>query len=50
MAAQPNDLQADGGHESRVIDEISFPQTPRLLAQPVSPLESRIFDPLRSVF
>ena len=50
MAAQSCELKADGNQESGVIDQVALPQTPWLLAEPVGPLESPIFDPLRGVF
>lgn len=50
MAAQSRELKADGNQESGVIDQVAFPQAPRLLAEPVGPLESRIFDPIWGVF
>jgi hypothetical protein len=50
MATKSCELKADGNQESRVVHQVAFRQAPRLLAEPVGPLESRIFDPLRGVF
>ena len=50
MAAQSGELKADGNQKSGVIYQVALPQTTRLLAEPVGPLESRIFYPPRGVF
>src|ERR1700677_3871146 len=49
-ATKPSELKADGNEKSGIIHQVAFPQAPRLLAEAVGPLESRVFDPLRGVF
>src|SRR3984885_5928890 len=43
-------LHRDSEHKSGIVYQVSLPQTPGLLAEPVGPLQSGTFDPLRSVF
>src|SRR3984957_7647019 len=44
------ELHRDSEQKSRIVYQVSLPQTPGLLEEPVGPLQSRTFDPLRSIF
>lgn len=50
ISAQAGELQTQRGEKRRIVDEVALPQAARLLTEAVSPLQSCIFNPLRSIF